>query len=279
MNAPPSRPQGQGQVPASLVPESGWHCSHFFYRWRRQAAAPELLESGRRSFISALEPDAEARPERLQLYLISGHKADFGVVMMDPDPLKLERIHQTLLGGPLGPMIEPVWSFVSMSELSEYVPTVAQYRQRLIAGGETADSPQLEAKVTAYERRLPMMAQQRLSPDFPDWPVACFYPMNKMRQVGANWFAEPFSRRAAMMGEHAQSGIQFAGRVTQLVTVGVGLDDWEWMVTLWGKNPQYLKDIVYRMRFDEASAQYGQFGPFYLGYRQTAAEILSTCHI
>ena len=76
------------------------------------------------------------------------------------------------------------------------------------------------------------------------------------------------------MGEHAQSGIQFAGRVTQLVTVGVGLDDWEWMVTLWAKNPQFLKDIVYRMRFDEASARYGEFGPFYVGYRLSPEEIL-----
>lgn len=280
MNSASGRPHPQAStVASSIIPESGWHCTHYFYRWRRELAGGIDLTSGRQAFIAALEPSSEDRPERLQTFLISGHKADLAVAMMDPDPIKIEKVHQNLMSGPLGRMLEPTWSFVSMSELSEYVPTVDQYRQRLIVGGMAADSPELGAKVAAYERRLPMMAQQRLAPEFPDWPVACFYPMNKSRVVGANWFTEPFSRRSEMMGEHAQSGIQFAGRVTQLVTVGVGLDDWEWMVTLWSKNPQFLKDIVYRMRFDQASARFGEFGPFYTGYRFTAGEILELCRI
>ncbi len=71
----------------------------------------------------------------------------------------------------------------------------------------------------------------------------------------------------------------FAGRVSQLITVGVGLEDWEWGVTLWAANPEYLKEIVYRMRFDEASARYAEFGPFYTGYVSTVAEILAHCTI
>jgi chlorite dismutase len=283
MNRPESGPASSHRpspVAESRIPESGWHCSHFFYRFRRELVGSVDLDAGRQAFISALEPDDAAHtPERLQAYLISGHKADFGFAAMDPDPLKIEGIHHALMSGPLGVAIEPVWSFVSMSELSEYVPTVDQFRDRLIRGGSAADSPELNAKVTAYERRLPMMAEQRLRPEFPDWPATCFYPMNKSRVVGANWFTEPFSSRSKMMGEHAQSGIQFAGRVTQLVTVGVGLDDWEWMVTLWAKNPQFLKDIVYRMRFDEASARFGEFGPFYVGYQSPAGEILDVCRI
>ena len=81
------------------------------------------------------------------------------------------------------------------------------------------------------------------------------------------------------MAEHAQSGIAFAGRVTQLITVGVGLDDWEWMVTLWARNPDYLKDIVYKMRFDVASARYAEFGKFYAGYKSSAEEILAHCRV
>ena len=42
--------------------------------------------------------------------------------------------------------------------------------------------------------------------------------------------------------------MEFAGKVQQLITTSVGLDDWEWGVTLWARNPEYLKDIVYRMR-------------------------------
>ncbi len=71
----------------------------------------------------------------------------------------------------------------------------------------------------------------------------------------------------------------FAGKVSQLITVAVGLDDWEWGVTLWAKNPEFLKDIVYRMRFDEASARYAEFGPFYVSYLASAAAILTHCRL
>ena len=90
--------------------------------------------------------------------------------------------------------------------------------------------------------------------------------MNKMRHPQANWFCEPFSVRTKLMAEHATSGIKFAGKVSQLITASTGFDNWEWGVTLWGRAPEYIKDIVYTMRFDEASARYAEFGPFYIGY-------------
>ena len=71
----------------------------------------------------------------------------------------------------------------------------------------------------------------------------------------------------------------FGGRVTQLITVGLGFDDWEWGVTLWARNPTFLKDIVYRMRFDEASARYAEFGPFYVSYVTTPANVLEHCRV
>ncbi|NQT38132.1 MAG: chlorite dismutase family protein, partial [Planctomycetes bacterium] len=75
------------------------------------------------------------------------------------------------------------------------------------------------------------------------------------------------------------SGMQYAGRVTQLVTAAIGLDDWEWGVTLWARNPEFLKDIVYQMRFDEASARYAEFGPFHTGYLATADEVIDHCRV
>ena len=110
------------------------------------------------------------------------------------------------------------------------------------------------------------MNKQRLYPDFPPLPVISFYPMNKIRHPQANWYMEPFSSRAAMMSEHATSGIKFAGRVSQLITASAGFDEWEWGVTLWARAPEHIKEIVYTMRFDTASAKYAEFGPFYLGY-------------
>jgi chlorite dismutase len=262
-----------------VIPENGWHCGHFFYRFRRDGVDPQIDGAARQQFAEALDAGAGDAPQRLAAYWTSGHRADFGVMAMDPDPVKVDGVHQRIMAPGLGRHVEPVWSFVSMSEVSEYVPTIDRFRERLIAGGGDPDSPELAAKVAAYERRLPMMNEQRLRPEIPAWPAACFYPMNKSRVVGANWFSEPFSRRNAMMAEHAQSGIAFAGRVSQLISVGVGLDDWEWMVTLWARNPEYLKEIVYKMRFDQASAKYAEFGPFYVGYRATADDILQHCRL
>ncbi len=280
MNAPSTKPT---ELPApSLVPVQGWHCTHTFYRFNRQVLQSlwsDAIQQGKQGFIAALDPSGPDAPKRLQSFVVSGHKADFGVMAMDGDPLKIDAIHQAILSGPLGPAIEATYSFVSLTEISEYVPSVEQYAERLKSSGDDPNSPAFAAKVAAYEKRLPMMNEHRLAPELPSWPAMCFYPMNKSRVVGANWFTLPFSLRNNMMAEHAQSGMSFAGRVTQVVTVSVGVDDWEWGVTLWARNPQYLKDIVYRMRFDEASAKYGEFGPFYVGYIKTAAEILEHCRV
>lgn len=267
---------------ASLQPIQGLHCSHFFYRWDRQRLASVGRDAVRQlspEFIQRLTPEGTTRPARYQTFIVAGHRADFGIVMMDEDPLKLNGLHQSILGSQLGSMLQATYSFISLSEVSEYLPTVAQYGAKLQANGEQPDQPGFQAKVAAYARRLPAMLQHRLAPEFPDWPALCFYPMGKSRVPGANWFELPFSERADLMSEHAQSGMSFAGKVTQLVTSAFGLDDWEWGVTLWAQNPQYLKEIVYTMRYDRASARYGLFGPFYVGYQASPNQILEHCGI
>jgi chlorite dismutase len=242
------------------------------------ALAPTQVKDGRQALIAILNPEAEKAPQRLQTSFVSGNKADFGLMIMDSNPLTVEAVNQRLLSSKLGPALIPTYSFVSMTEISEYVPSVNEYAKRLIQEGEAPNGPAYSAKVKAYEARLPAMNKQRLTPEFPPgYPATCFYPMNKKRKVGENWFNLAFSARSRMMAEHARSGMEFAGKVSQLISVGVGFDDWEWGVTLWARNPQFLKDIVYRMRFDEASARYGEFGEFYTSYVMSAAEMLDHC--
>jgi len=286
--ARPSAPHGHpaaaahDAVQTAVQPSSGWHVSHLFYAFDRQRLAslgPTVVAAGAAAFRAALDPAGPQAPLRLQTWIVPGHKADFCVVVMDPDPLKVDAVHQRLLAGPLGPSLVPTYSFVSLTEVSEYVPTVEQYGQRLIVEGETADGASYRAKVQGYAAREPAMRQARLEPEFPAWPNACFYPMNKKRKVGENWFTLPFAERSRLMAEHGASGMKFGGRVTQLITVSVGLDDWEWGVTLWARRPDWLKEIVYTMRFDEASARYAEFGPFYIGYVATPEQILAHCHV
>jgi len=243
-----------------------------------QNISSEQLDDARDEFISILSP-SDGAPERLQVSIVSGHKADFGLMIMDPNPLTIDRAHQRLLNTRLGATLTSTYSFVSVTEISEYVPTIEQYAARLVAEGEQEGSPGYEAKLNAYKQREPIMRKQRLTPDFPEWPATCFYPMNKIRIPNANWFTMDYSERNKLMAEHARSGMAFAGKVQQLITTSVGLDDWEWGVTLWARNPEYLKDIVYQMRFDEASAKYAEFGPFYTSYISTAADVLSHCGI
>jgi hydrogen peroxide-dependent heme synthase len=266
----------------SLKLLEGWHCSHFFYRFDRSRLTtmnPAQIAGGCEQVVGILDPAGPEAPARLQTSVVSGHKADFGLMLLDTDPLKIGTIHHRLMASCLGPAIVPTYSFTSITEVSEYVPTLEQYGKRLVEEGEPLDSPSYKAKLKAYESREEMMRRQRLTPELPPWPSTCFYPMNKKRKVGENWFTLPFAERNRLMAEHGRTGMTFGGKVTQLITASTGFDDWEWGVTLWARNPQFLKDIVYTMRFDEASARYAEFGPFYVSYVMSPEQMLQHCRI
>ena len=278
----PTEPAAGGLPEASLVPVSGWHFLHLYYRLDRAALARQSSqerEQVRRQFCAAFEPGEGPFPAQLQGFATVGHKADFGLLMAGPDLRALHAVQMNLQADQLGAVLVPTYSFYSITEVSEYVPDVEAYAE-ILRHREKMDpeSSVYRTRVAQYASRLEAMNHQRLYPEFPDWPFLCFYPMNKMR-VGPeqNWYLEPFQERMEMMTEHGKSGMKFGGRVSQVITASTGLDDWEWGVTLWARNPVYLKEIVYTMRFDRASAQYAEFGPFYPGYRlpphELAAEV------
>jgi len=273
MQRPPQAPS----TPPTIKLTEGWHCLHLYLtvnqkEWQQ---LPDYQRAeGREQLIQLFDPNREGAPKRIQTSVVSRHQADLGLMIMDPDPLVINGIRQGLRVSRLGSVLTPSYSFVSITEISEYVPSIEQYSDRLKREGTDASDPAFQTKLSAYEQRLPMMNQQRLYPDFPPFPVACFYPMNKIRHPNANWYQLPFSERADLMAEHATSGIKFAGRVSQLITASTGFDDWEWGVTLWGRAPEHIKEIVYSMRFDRASARYAEFGPFYISYVLSPADAL-----
>ncbi|MCA8987353.1 MAG: heme-dependent peroxidase [Planctomycetaceae bacterium] len=279
-----------GRPPHTNAPEEepsirlheGWHCLHIYYRVNQQALnalTTEQIQQGREQLRALLNPEREGAPIRLQTFVTSGHRADLGLMMMDPDPLVIDQVRQSIRSSQLGTVLEPTYSFVSLTEISEYVPTVEQFSEKLRLEGANPEDDMFKARVRGYEQRLPAMNKQRIYPEIPPYPVICFYPMNKIRVPHANWYDLPFSARTALMAEHATSGIAFAGKVSQLITASTGLDDWEWGVTLWARNPIYIKDIVYTMRFDKASARYAEFGSFYIGYVMPISEALDHLQI
>ncbi|MDP6718129.1 MAG: chlorite dismutase family protein, partial [Pirellulaceae bacterium] len=153
-----SRPPQQPPVEPSLELESGWHCNHLYYSFDRAVLAqlsPGDVTAGRAELVAALDPTGPDAPVRLQTSVVSGHKADFGLMLLDDNPLKIDALHQRLMASRLGPALTSAYSFVSVTEISEYVPSVEQYAQRLIQEGEEEGSPAYNAKVKAYEGRLP----------------------------------------------------------------------------------------------------------------------------
>ena len=181
-----------------------------------------------------------------------GHKGDVAFMVLSEDWWHLRRFQTDVQAAGL----DVVDSYVSMTEVSEY------------------------AEGVPHE-----LKEARLHPQLPpeDKPAWCFYPMSKRRgldrlpvvdgadePVGTadadqNWFTLPFERRKELMYEHGASGRKFAGRILQVVTGSTGVDDHEWGVTLFGQHPDDLKEVVYTMRYDTASARYGEFGTFYTG--------------
>jgi peroxiredoxin len=89
--------------------------------------------------------------------------------------------------------------------------------------------------------------------------------MTKRRAPGQNWYALSFEDRKRLMAVHGKLGRTYHGKILQLITGATGLDDAEWGVTLFAHDSYYIKDIVYKMRFDEVSAQYADFGEFFIG--------------
>jgi chlorite dismutase len=89
--------------------------------------------------------------------------------------------------------------------------------------------------------------------------------MDKKREGNDNWYMVPAEERKTMMRSHGMIGRTYAGKVKQIITGSVGLDDWEWGVTLFAEDALQFKKLVYEMRFDEVSARFGEFGDFYVG--------------
>jgi hydrogen peroxide-dependent heme synthase len=247
-----------------VQPSVGWGVLHLFYRVDRDRAERDP-EAGKRitDAVQSLVDDGH----QALLFVVLGHKADLGVMVLGPDLARLHAFQQELTGTPL----TLVDSYVSLTELSEYTSTEDDERARL-ATEEQLEGPAAEARLAAWRERMAHYQEQRVHPQLPRKQTICFYPMSKRRAAAANWYSLPFSDRKRLMGGHARVGRTYAGRVLQLITGSTGLDDWEWGVTLLADDPVALKEIVYEMRFDPVSAEYAEFGPFVTGLLLEPAE-------
>ena len=218
-----------------LSPTTGWNVLHLFC-----AVTPRVDAGAVTAAVKGLEADGH----QVVPVAVVGHKADLCLMALGPDLWRLRRFQTEVREAGLA----VVDSYVSLTEVSEYAAGMPEERK-----------------------------QARLYPQLPPEgkPAFCFYPMSKRREANHNWYELPYEERERLMLGHGGVGRTFAGRVLQLVTGSTGVDDYEWGVTLFAVHPDDLKECVYTMRFDPASARYAEFGPFVTGVVGTLDEVLA----
>ena len=253
-----------------VVAREGWGVLHLFHRIDHAVA--RTLAPGQ---VKELVQMLEQLGEQTQLHLFStfGHKADIMTMVVDEDWTTLRDVQTAIDGSAAAEALTLEWSYLSITEGSEYTTTPEQYREQMAAKVEDPDD--LDRMVDEFAERMAKYTDDKLHPRMPAWELACFYPMSHRREGDDNWYALPFERRKQLMAEHGKSGRAYTGRVLQLVSGSTGLDDWEWGVTLFAHDMFDLKDIVYRLRYDEASARFAEFGPFVIGMRRTPAQLVA----
>jgi peroxiredoxin len=257
--------------PVPLTLEGSWLLHQFFrFDWKAWRCCAQGERAGIASdgiaVLKEMErPDADA-PVRTALYSQLGHKGDLMLVHFRDSLEELNQLELDLARTRLYEFLFPAHSYVSVIELGLYESSRKTY-EAASAKGFAAHSPEWQAEVAVTLERQAEAMKSRLFPAVPDAKYLCFYPMDRKRGEGVNWYQVPFAERQRMMHEHGLIGRRYAGQVQQIISGSIGFDDWEWGVDLFADEPLVFKKLIYEMRFDEVSAVYALFGQFFIGVR------------
>lgn len=260
------------QVPETL---EGWSVLHQMFRIRWEALREQSSANRQAAIAEAVECLArmESRADgATALAYLLGHKGDLMFVHFRPDFDALSAAELAVSRLRLADLLVPTTSYVSVVELGMYEMTAKIHRDLAARGLE----PGSDAFEQAFDEEMGRQRDRvsgRLFPAIPPGRFVCFYPMNKRRGETQNWYSVPFDRRATMMREHGMIGRHYSGKVVQVISGSIGYDDWEWGVDLFADDQLVFKKLIYEMRFDEASAVYAEFGPFYIGRRFAASDL------
>src|SRR5947209_15793116 len=119
---------------APLIPEQGWHCLHLFYRIDFPQWQLLTDDEQRMAKVALSEIVQEIRAtEKTQLLTLSvvTPKADLAFMLITPD-LHTANSFEKRLSLSLGAgVLEPVYSYLSLTEESEYITTPEQYGETL----------------------------------------------------------------------------------------------------------------------------------------------------
>lgn len=233
----------------------GWYALHDFraINWQSWTSISELERNSAIHELHSMLNDWRQIEQEKQgstaFYSIVGQKADFMMMHLRETLEELNELENAFNKTTFAQYTIPTYSYVSVVELSSYMAK---------PGTDPMQDPDILA---------------RLKPTLPQSKHICFYPMNKKREGSDNWYMLSMDERRTMMRNHGMIGRSYAGKVKQIITGSIGLDDWEWGVTLFADDPLQFKKLVYEMRFDEVSARFGEFGEFYVGNLLTSQKL------
>src|SRR2546430_4473186 len=234
----------------TLVPEEGWHCLHLFYHveYGQWQLLSRDEQNAAKTNLSKIVQEVRAMDSTQLLTLsVVTPKADLGFMVITPDLQTANKIEKQLSISLGADVLTPVYSYLSLTEESEYITTEEEYTASL--DEETKRDPaKLERALTAFRERIKHYRQERGYPTLPDWPVVCFYNMSKRRGEQHNWYALPYDERRKLMKRHASVCRQYAGKVKQLITGSPRVDDAEWGVNLFSRHTFQIRALVYEMR-------------------------------
>jgi len=264
--------------PATL---EGWYALHQIFRFKK--ARPELAKlnrmiksanaklggASRRSSASAPKRKGKGESTAGWSCFVSliGSTSDLMVIHFRNTLDGIGSAQNTLAQTTLARALDPVYAFLSVTEAGLYHISAELARAAEARGGKVGDESYLRSLAERSEQeRASAHVTRRLYPDLPaDMPYVCFYPMSKRREESQNWYTLSLDERSRLMQSHGLTGRRYVGKVQQVITGAIGLDAWEWGVTLFAKDALDFKKLVTDMRFDEVSAKYADFGDFYVG--------------
>jgi chlorite dismutase len=255
------------ELPAVPLTLEGYSVLHQMFRFRW--AEWRKLNGPRRTEIEREVIDAFGSNERdgqFAAYSLIGHKGDLMLVHFRDSFDELNQAELALDRTGLQEFLEPVHSYLSVIELGLYDSSVKLFRQ-LTERGVAPLSEEWNKEVNETVERQKAAMHSRLFQKIPASRYLCFYPMDRRRGEDKNWYMLPIEERQRQMEEHGMVGRRYAGKVQQIITGSIGLDDWEWGVDLFAAEPLVFKKLIYEMRFDQVSAEYALFGQFFIGLR------------
>jgi chlorite dismutase len=253
----------------------GWYALHQIFRFAKQkpdaARLAPLVKNSAKALSSApaaRKTKGSAVPAGWSCFVrLIGSTSDLMVIHFRESLDAIGAVQDALLKTELGKGLQPVYAFLSVTEAGLYHISAELARAAEARGGKVGDPEYAQALAArSVAERDSQQVKRRLYPELPEkMPYVCFYPMSKRRDAGQNWYTLSLDERSLLMQAHGLTGRRYSGKVQQVITGAIGLDAWEWGVTLFAQDPLEFKKLVTDMRFDEVSARYAEFGDFYVG--------------